>query len=130
MLFNILSQIRKNPLLFYGLLFGLIFFFGGILFPNKLIAILNLTNDTLLSIFSHYYLWIGLLIVLVASGILFFPLSKKKLGDDNAEYSLFSWIALLYSTGMGSGLLLRAVQEPMYYLNHPPVSIVDAKQFS
>ena len=130
MLFNILSQIRKNPLLFYGLLFGLIFFLGGILFPNKLIAILNLTNDTLLSIFSHYYLWIGLLIVLVASGILFFPLSKKKLGDDHAEYSLFSWIALLYSTGMGSGLLLRAVQEPMYYLNHPPVSIVDAKQIS
>jgi hypothetical protein len=30
--------------------------------------------------------------------------------------SYFSWVALLYSTGMGSGLLLRAVQEPTYYL--------------
>jgi glycine betaine transporter len=42
-------------------------------------------------------------------------------GNENPAYSYFSWVALLYSTGMGSGLLLRAVQEPTYYLNNPPV---------
>jgi glycine betaine transporter len=40
-------------------------------------------------------------------------------------YSYFSWV-LLYSTGMGSGLLLRAVQEPTY-LNNPPIETANNK---
>jgi glycine betaine transporter len=44
-----------------------------------------------------------------------FALRKQRLGNEKQAYSYFSWVALLYSTGMGSGLLLRAVQEPTYY---------------
>jgi glycine betaine transporter len=36
-------------------------------------------------------------------------LRKQRLGEEKPAYSYFSWVALLYSTGMGSGLL-RAVQ--------------------
>ncbi|MEX0883496.1 MAG: BCCT family transporter, partial [Cyclobacteriaceae bacterium] len=32
----------------------------------------------------------------------------------------FSWVAMLYSTGMGAGLMLRAVQEPVFYYTQPP----------
>jgi glycine betaine transporter len=130
LLIKLIHQYRKNSLIFYGLLFGLAFFFTGILFPHNLIAILNDTNITILSVFSNYYLWVGLFIVLVSLGILLLPISKKKLGDVKPEYSYFSWLALLYSTGMGSGLLLRAVQEPVYYFNNLPVSIANAKQIS
>jgi glycine betaine transporter len=44
------------------------------------------------------------------------PLRKQRLGEEKPAYSYFSWVALLYSTGMGSGL--RAVQEPVYYFSN------------
>jgi len=62
--------------------------------------------------------------------MIFLPLSRSRLGEGEPEYSYFSWLALLYSTGMGSGLLLRAVQEPVYYFNNPPVSIEGANNIS
>ena len=130
MLGSVINQFIKNRLLFYGQIFGFTFFIGGILFPKHLIEILNRTNIILLSIFGDYYLWIGFLIVLISFIIVFLPVSKIKLGTGKPEYSYFSWLALLYSTGMGSGLLLRAVQEPVYYFNNPPVSIAAAQQVS
>lgn len=117
-----LHQLLKNKLLLYGIIFGLFFLTAGIINPDGFGQFLHTANQRLLSIFSTYYLWVGLLIVVVSLVILFFPFAKKRLGKKKPEYSYFSWIALLYSTGMGSGLLLRAVQEPVYYFNNPPVA--------
>ncbi len=128
--FFIKKLYRNNELLFWSFLFSLVFLSAGLLFPQSLIGGLNSLNTSLLSIFSSYYLVLGLLIVLLALGILFSPLRKKRLGEAKPEYSRFSWIALLYSTGMGSGLLLRAVQEPVYYFNNPPVLSENASQMA
>jgi len=128
--FFIKKLYRNNELLFWSFLFSLVFLSAGILFPQSLIGGLNSLNTSLLSIFSSYYLVLGLLIVLLALGILISPLRKKRLGEAKPEYSGFSWIALLYSTGMGSGLLLRAVQEPVYYFNNPPVLSENASQMA
>ena len=38
------------------------------------------------------------------------------------EYSNWAWISMLYSAGMGAGILLRAVQEPVYMQQNPPYS--------
>ncbi len=120
-------RLLKNKLLFYGILFGLFFLIAGMVNSEALIHFLNAGNNSLLSLFSNYYLFVGAFIVVVSLVILFLPLGKKRLGNKKPEYSYFSWIALLYSTGMGSGLLLRAVQEPVYYLNNPPVATTNAE---
>ena len=39
------------------------------------------------------------------------------------RHSLWSWVAMLYSAGMGAGILLRAVQEPVFMMQHPPLNI-------
>lgn len=119
---------RANNLLLYGTLFGAIFFISGILAPTTLLAVLSQINQQLLALFSTYYLWFGLLVVLSSVVLLFLPIGKKRLGTEKPSYSYFSWIALLYSTGMGSGLLLRAVQEPVYYFNNNPVATANAKE--
>ena len=119
---KLFNQIRSNSLLFYGALFGVFFFFTGLLAPQFLIEVLNDVNQNLLSVFSTYYLWVGLIAVLAAVVILILPIRNKRLGDEKPSYSYFSWVALLYSTGMGSGLLLRAVQEPVYYFKNSPVA--------
>jgi glycine betaine transporter len=117
-----MKSLIKNKIIFLSALFSAAIFLSGVLFPKTLIGNLNSINSAILTIFSNYYLVVGLLVVIISIVILFLPIAKRKLGNIKPEYSYFSWIALLYSTGMGSGLLLRAVQEPVYYLQNPPVS--------
>lgn len=70
--------------------------------------------------FGPLYLFLGFLAVVIGIILSIHPIGKIKLGSGKPEYGLMSWVAMLYSTGMGSGLLLRAVQEPVYFLENPP----------
>lgn len=74
------------------------------------------------SYFGYFYLYVGLGCVLLLLGIAISPWGKRKLGktDEKPEHSLWAWASMLYSTGMGSGILLRAVQEPVYMQQNPP----------
>ncbi|MFB0909420.1 MAG: BCCT family transporter [Flavobacterium sp.] len=127
MITKLYSCLRSNSLLFYGGLFGMFFFLTGLFVPTFLTQVLNEVNQNLLSVFSTYYLCIGLISVIAALVILCLPLRNQRFCNEKPAYSYFSWVALLYSTGMGSGLLLRAVQEPTYYLNNPPVETANNK---
>ncbi len=118
---EIIKPMLKNQSIIAGWIFGLLILLIGLTIPQAFTETLNQINVLLLSTFAPFYLWLGFLIVVLSVVLIFLPFSKQRLGNDKAEYSWLSWIALLYSTGMGSGLLLRAVQEPIYYLNHPPV---------
>lgn len=82
--------------------------------------------------FGRFYLYLGLFCVIFILGIAFSPLGKRRLGnivgeskiDDKnikPQYSLWAWVAMLYSAGMGAGILLRAVQEPIFMYQNPPL---------
>ena len=72
--------------------------------------------------FGHFYLYLGLGCVLLLLMVACSPLGKIRLGKRNEkpEHSLWAWTSMLYSAGMGAGILLRAVQEPVYMQQHPP----------
>ncbi len=74
--------------------------------------------------FGTFYLYLGLFCVLFILIVALSPLGKRKLGKptDQPEHSTWGWIAMLYSAGMGAGILLRAVQEPVYMKLHPPLA--------
>ena len=74
--------------------------------------------------FGYFYLYLGFGCVLVLLIIALSKYGKIKLGKPSSkpEYSLWSWTAMLYSAGMGSGILLRAVQEPVFMQQNPPFS--------
>jgi glycine betaine transporter len=115
------KPILQNRSIITGFIFGVLILMIGLIIPKTFTETLNQVNILLLGTFTSFYLWLGFLIVVLSVVLIFLPFSKQRLGNEKAEYSWFSWIALLYSTGMGSGLLLRAVQEPVYYLNHSPI---------
>ena len=67
--------------------------------------------------------------VLVVNAALFFSLwllfsrfGDVKLGkdDDEPDFSTFSWIAMLFSAGLGSGLIYWGVAEPMFHIQGNP----------
>ena len=45
---------------------------------------------------------------------------KVRLGDDDArpEFSTFSWLAMLFSAGLGIGLLFFSISEPLFYFDN------------
>lgn len=70
--------------------------------------------------FGRFYLWLGLACVFFLLVIAFSRFGKIRLGNSPPEFDRLSWIAMLYSAGMGAGILLRAVQEPVFmFLNTP-----------
>ena len=67
--------------------------------------------------------WYYVLTVCGALFIALFLLCSRfgtiRLGDDDArpEFSNFSWLAMLFSAGLGIGLLFFSIAEPLFYLD-------------
>jgi choline/glycine/proline betaine transport protein len=62
----------------------------------------------------NYYLFFVLFLALTSFG-------KVRIGGREAkpEFSKFSWVAMLFSAGMGIGLVYFSVAEPLYHYIHP-----------
>ncbi|WP_041667387.1 glycine betaine uptake BCCT transporter [Acetohalobium arabaticum] len=82
------------------------------------------------SIFHFLTTNFGWLYLLAASSFVFFGIAlassrygKVKLGkdDEEPEYDTLSWFAMLFSAGMGIGLVFWGVAEPISHFLHPPV---------
>ena len=50
-----------------------------------------------------------------------------KLGADDSvpEFSTFSWVSMMFATGMGIGLMFYGVAEPLTHLNAPPMGMAE-----
>ena len=75
---------------------------------------------------------VGWMYLLVTSGFVLFTLflaisryGSFKLGpeDEPPEFSYKSWLAMIFSGGMGVGLVFWGVAEPMMHFNSPPLGI-------
>jgi choline/glycine/proline betaine transport protein len=76
-----------------------------------------------------FYLISSAFFLIFVLWIMFSRHGKIKLGhdDEDPEYSLFSWFAMLFSAGMGIGLLFYGVAEPIGIFSNPPSNEVVAK---
>ena len=67
------------------------------------------------------------IILLFVIYIMFSRYGEIRLGGDDAEpdFSTKSWFAMLFSAGMGIGLLFYGVAEPMFHFINPPIPVAD-----
>jgi len=97
------------------------------------IVVTVVLGDQAASIYSALFTFIGenfgwfylLAVNLFIVVLLFFAFSKYgkiKIGGVEAEkeFSDFSWMAMLFSAGMGIGLMFFSVSEPLYYFQTVP----------
>jgi choline/glycine/proline betaine transport protein len=81
---------------------------------------------TLQSAITEYASWYYVLVVaIILISVLFFGFSRLgdiKLGPDHStpDYSRSSWFAMLFSAGMGIGLMFFGVAEPVMHFLAPP----------
>jgi choline/glycine/proline betaine transport protein len=72
--------------------------------------------------FGWFYLLAVNVFIVVLLFFAFSKYGKIRIGGVKAEkeFSDFSWMAMLFSAGMGIGLMFFSVSEPLYYLQNPP----------
>ncbi|WP_235303071.1 BCCT family transporter [Sphingopyxis sp. MWB1] len=117
-------RMRVNPPVFYSsAALILIFVLFGSLFAERAGPMLAALQRTITVDFGWFYVLavVGFLVF-----VIFLMLSRYgdiKLGadDSEAEYSYLSWFAMLFSAGMGIGLLFFGVAEPIQHYAAPPV---------
>ena len=89
----------------------------SLVFPDAMGTAFNAANDWISDTLGWYYmLLIGVFVVFVVV-LAFSKLGNIKLGraDDKPEFGVFAWFAMLFSAGMGIGLVFYGVGEPLTY---------------
>ncbi len=69
---------------------------------------------------NWYYISAVTVMLFVCFYLMLSRFGKIRLGDDDArpEFSNFSWFAMLFSAGVGIGLLFFGIAEPMFYFDN------------
>jgi choline/glycine/proline betaine transport protein len=105
---------------------SMIMILGFVLFT---ITNVEYANEVFTQMKSYIIGTLGWFYVLVVSVILIFVIwlmfsrfGELKLGkdDDTPDFSTFSWICMLFSAGLGSGLIYWGVAEPIYHIQDNP----------
>ena len=98
----------------------------GIFFPESLGMVFDTALALIIKNFGWLYLWAVLALVAFAAFLAFSRYGNLKLGSDEDEpdFSLGSWFAMLFAAGMGIGLVFWGVAEPISHYTSPPPGIV------
>ncbi|NMH70295.1 BCCT family transporter [Bacillus sp. RO3] len=101
---------------------GIIFVAWGVIFPKSMLEIMSNTQGVLLDKFGWFYQFSATFFFLIAIFFAFSKYGKIRLGKDadKPEYSTLTWFAMLFSAGMGIGLLFYGVSEPVSHYASPP----------
>ena len=114
---------KVNPVVFFSSIgVILVFIIFGVFFQERAGEVFDFIQASIVDYFGWFYV-LSVAFFLVFIVIIYFsPFSKVKLGPDDSEpdYTNLSWFAMLFSAGMGIGLVFFSVAEPMYHYLSPP----------
>ena len=103
----------------------------SVLFPEIAIPALRKFSAWALGWMGDAFVWAGsiflvLLLILAAS-----PLGKRRLGSEDSQpgFSTLSWWSMLFAAGMGTGLVVWGMAEPMTHAVQQPTSGDDPVAF-
>lgn len=129
---SLFANIKRN--VFLSTVLILVLFLALILFdPSGFEALTKHLNQWIIDSFSWFYVLSVALFLILLIFIALSDMGKIKLGPDHSlpEYSSGSWFAMLFTAGMGIGLMFFGVAEPVMHYVNPPTGdgqTVDAAQ--
>jgi glycine betaine transporter len=107
---------------FISLTVIVLFVLWGVWSPERLSVAANAAFEFTIDKFGWFYLLTTLSLLIFSLYLAFSKYGKIRLGkdDDEPEYSNISWFAMLFSAGMGIGLVFWGVAEPLSHYVDPP----------
>lgn len=122
------TQDRLNPVVFYGSVIGIVIFsVWAMVATDQANAIINALLGWTSNTFGWYYF---LTVVIYLAFVIFLGVSrfgKIRLGPEHArpDFNIFSWSAMLFSAGIGIGVIFFALAEPLTQFYTAPDAPVD-----
>ncbi|MFH4906216.1 MULTISPECIES: BCCT family transporter [Staphylococcus] len=106
----------------YSIIITAIVVLLGAIFPNQFNEIGTNITGWITEYFGWYYMVIVALMIFFCVFLIFSPIGKLKLGkpEDKPEFNTISWFAMLFSAGMGIGLVFWGAAEPISHFVSPP----------
>ncbi|TFZ01178.1 BCCT family transporter [Ramlibacter rhizophilus] len=97
----------------------------GVFAPEHLGAFFDTALATVTRNFGWLYLWVVLGLIALSLFLAFSRYGQLKLGadDEEPEFSVGAWFAMLFAAGMGIGLVFWGVAEPLSHYGTPPPGI-------
>jgi BCCT family betaine/carnitine transporter len=114
---RLLGMDVHNPVFFFSAVLIIVFVVGTLMAPNQASAILGGARGWTLE--HAHWLFSGgigaILVFCIALAIL--PFGRIRLGGPTAvpEFGTFSWLTMLFSAGVGIGLMFWGAAEPLAY---------------
>lgn len=114
----------KDKSVFYiSAIFLLLIVLFGIIAPKALETATENIQNFITDYFGWYYLIVATIFLIVCIYLFITPMGRIKLGnqDDKPDFTRSSWIAMLFSAGMGIGLVFYGSAEPIshYAISSP-----------
>lgn len=99
-----------------------LFLLFGVFDPDTAASWFSGAKDTIIASFKWYYILVVALFLFFAIYLMFSRFGSIRLGDDDQEpeFGYFAWFSMLFSAGMGIGLVFWSIAEPMYHLQANP----------
>lgn len=112
---------KDNSVFNISLIIVLVISFWGIISPKTFGDIAGNAFTFLTDKFGWFYLVAMFFFVVFMLYLAFSKYGNIRLGDDDSrpEYSYISWFAMLFSAGMGIGLVFWGVAEPLNHYLYP-----------
>ncbi|UII57249.1 BCCT family transporter [Cytobacillus spongiae] len=118
---------RLTPVFTVSVVITALFIVWGLI-PKSILPTANLDDVTkniqgfILQKFGWFYLLSASVFLIFAIVLIFTKYGNIRLGKDTdePEFGYMSWFAMLFSAGMGIGLVFWGVAEPMYHYYAPP----------
>lgn len=115
---------KINPPVFFGSAILILAFviFGGA-FSEQAGNVFTSVQTWIVNNFGWFYLLSVAIFLIFTLSLAISSYGTIKLGPDHSEpdYGYFSWFSMLFSAGMGIGLLFFGVAEPIMHFSSPPV---------
>ena len=113
-----------NPPVFFGSAILIVLLLGyTVLYPDDASGRFTRLQSGIMANASWFYVMAVALIFLCVTFLGLSRYGDIKLGPDHAQpsYSFASWFAMLFSVGMGIGLMFFGVAEPVMHFQAPPL---------
>jgi len=114
---------KRNSVLSISLSLSILFVIIGVVFNEWLGEKAAAFLDFAVTYFNWFYLLVGTLFVGVCLFLMFSKYGNIRLGKDTDQpaYSTLTWLTMLFSAGMGVGLVFWGVAEPVSHYITPPL---------
>ena len=95
----------------------------AVAFPSRFGGVANDIQNFITTYFGWFYILGTTFILLFVVLLMFSRYGNIRLGPDDAkpDYDTWSWVCMMFTAGMGIGLVYYSVAEPIAHFKHPPL---------